>query len=347
MRLKVRKNTRNLFRGTTPSVWNFWKDGVSSSLLSLFLQCREQARLELVEGWRSRSEPFYFAYGKCGHWILEQARCCIKPPDEHWLNAMLKRFDKLWLRDVGKATSSQREQQERVYAFAQAQMPVYFKRWAGDWPKKQYPRPTKTPKPVLWVGTEQKFKIPYRFSDGTETVVFGTRDGVFEDAKKRLWLQDSKFRSMIDDDVITETLPFDLQQMLYLWAAQQEGTKLCGTVLDVVRRPGIRDRKGESLKSLSERIAVDVSDPKRWDHYFTRYGMDVTQNEIREWGEKQLAPLMEDVRRWWDGTGPHYLNPNALVSKYGRCAMYAIIVRGNTVGHYKRTNVTDYQQFLG
>jgi len=349
------KINRKLFRGQQKSVWDFYRDGVSSSIISGFLACREQSRLQLVEGWRSRVTPFYFAYGTCVHWIFRQAYAQETLPSKALIKRWLNKYFALWEKDVPVSTTAQREQQETVCAYALAQLPYYFRRWAGDFTGHNYPVPTSTVAPKGWVALEQRFETSVRLPDGVDVKVFGTQDGILwtdhrtssVPGKKAYWDFDTKCRSYINEDETVETLPMDLQQMLYLWATKKRGFKPSGVVLNVLRRPGQRRRQEESLKDFAARIEADCADPEKWSHYFYRFQMHVTMKEIDDWERNLLIPILQDIKAWWDGTAPHYMNPNALVSKYGQCEMYNPIVRNNYATCYQRTNVTDYQEFLG
>ena len=340
-----RKNTKELWQGKHRSSWSFWKDGVSSSLLSLFLSCREQFRLEVVEGWRSRTEPLFFGFGTCGHWILEKAYGRLPIPNEKWLNSILPDYHKQWEASVKMPTAKQYEQQTRIYRMMRALMPTYFKRWAGDWSRHRYSSTTGVANPVEWVALEKRFEVPYVFPDGETVPIRGTRDGIFKDKRGKLWIIDSKFRSIIKHDDIIETMEYDLQQMLYLWAATQELIQLpAGTILNVVRRPGQILGKNELEDDYYSRMREDIENPKRWDHYFMRFELAVVIQDIRRWQMLVLDPLMHDVRAWWEGSTSHYMNPNSLVSKYGRCPMFIPITKGNMGGCYRRTGgIMDYQ----
>lgn len=331
------------------SRWNFWEEGVSSSLLNLWLTCREQFRLEVVEGWRSHNTPFYFAFGTCSHWCLQQAYAKPEIPNAKGVAKLVGDFERLWKKERPQAPQKQRESQEKVYGLAEALLPTYFQRWAGDFPGEKYPRRHNTVQPKTWEGLEKRFEYTYTYPDGKKVPIRGTRDGLIYDAKRKLWLFDSKFRSVINEEDTLDTLPHDFQQMLYLLVTMEEYKQApAGTVMNIARRPGHRQGQNEGLREFLKRVAKDVANPKRWDHYFMRVQMDITPREIQEWRTTQLDPLMLDVRAWWEGRAPHYMNPNALISKYGRCQMFNAIVFKNYNGLYRRPagSIMNYQTDL-
>lgn len=346
---KVRKRVRRsnvpkgapIFRPGTPqecpSRWNFWEEGITSSMLSLFLTCREQLRLSAVCGWRGYSTPMAISFGTCIHWCLEQQYATKKKPTAAGIRKLVQTFEKLWNAERPNPPKNAREQQEHVYLLAESVLPSYFERWAGDFPGEKYPVKTSHPPINSWLGLETKFSVPFTYPDGTKTVIRGTRDALFESKKNQIWGFDTKCYSMINENDIMDTLPFNLQQMLYLWATWKETGKVpSGVVMNIVRRPGHRQLVQETLKDLGKKIVDDVSKPNRWDHFFIRIYMEITKGEIQEWHDTVLLPLMEDVRLWWSGVGPHYMNPNALVSKYGRCEMFNAIVYNDYGPYYQK-----------
>lgn len=334
-----RKNCRVLKNTAWPeSRWNFWEEGVSSSLLSGFLSCREQFKLSVVDGWRSHFVPLAFSFGTCMHWCLEHAYQLKSPPGAKQCKRIVAEFEKLWKKERPNAPRRQQEIQELSYGLAEAVLPTYFIRWAGDFKGEEYPKRHNTARPAKWLGLETRFKIGYKYPDGAITWICGTRDAMFLTPKNHVRIFDTKCRSIINEEDTQDVLPFDLQQMLYLWATWKETGKCpTGTTMNIIRRPGHRRGSDEALSSFLARVAKEVANPKKWDHYFIRIEMDVTPDEIRAWQKKVLDPLMLDIRAWWEGKAPHYMNPNALISKYGRCSMFDIIVHGNTTNHFRRS----------
>lgn len=327
-----------LFRGQHKSLWQFWSDGISSSFLYNFMNCLEQTRLMYVEGWGSRTTPLAMEFGSCMHWVFEQVYGTKQAtlPNAQELVDLVSQYEKLWLRNVPMPIPRQLENQELVYGMADAVLPYYFARWEGDFTG-TYRWHNNTTAPVEWHSLEEVFKLPYTFPDGRQTVLRGKRDGVFIDRRGKFWVFDTKCRSVINHDDALETLHMDIQQMLYLYVTAIELKQMpAGVIMNIVRRPGQRRGQGEELPPFLGRIRKDVSNPKRFDHYFIRYEMTIDRNELIEWKKNQLDPIMTAVRLWWEGKTPHYMNPNALVTKYGHCSLYAPIVRNEYSMCYRR-----------
>lgn len=342
------------------SLWNLWRDGVTASFLSNWVEDREQCRIQYIDGLSSRNVPIYFEYGSCCHWILEQiygakntfgqeltslskdqrlefCTLCVK----EWVD----RYSAKWLSEVPRPTQKQLDQQELVYGFAEVVMPSYFLRWDGDFTG-HYSHPNKTTTPAEWRSLEEEFNFPYVFPDGRSCPIRGKRDGTFYDKARRIYVFDTKCRSVHNDETSTETLPKDIQQMLYLWITHEELRNLrdtstwpSGTIMNVIRRPGHRRGENEALPHFLERIRKDVISIKKYDHNYIRNQMLMTPMEVMTWKKTQLDPIMQGVRMWWEGTFPHFLNPSVLTTKFGKNRFYAEMLGQTSAAYYKRTKV--------
>lgn len=317
-------------------VWDFWRDGVTSSFLNLFTQCREQTRLAYCLGYSPLVTPYYFEFGTAIHYCLEHVYARVEDESlrtPEGIRKLMKDYTKIWAKTNAMPSSKQHEQQELIAIIAEHQLPHYFQRWDGDFNGGHYTYGNPTITPRKWVQLEVQFKIPYTYPDGRQVYIRGRRDGVFMDDQDRLWVFDTKCKSVIKEDTLSDSLQHDLQQMLYLWITRAEYKVVpAGMVMNINRRPGLKRRTGESLKAYAERTANDIGNEKknRYDHYFIRYQMEIINDDLNHWEKTFLHPIMAELRLWYEGKIPHYMNPNALESKYGRCGMYELIVRNNT-----------------
>lgn len=327
--MKTKKRSA-LWQGRFASNWDFWEHGVSPSAMQMFVTCREQFRLRYVEGWKSRRSHLGTEFGECFHFILEKAYAMKKPPSMAIIDRWLDDYEKAWFKRNTMATTYQVDMLRTTLVLARATAPGYFRRYVGDWGTGKYPIPTKIV-PKKWLGLETWFEIPYEFEDGRRTKIRGRRDGVFETASKKLMVFDTKCLSMINESDLLEALPVNLQQMAYVWATWREtGRYPSGAVLNVVRRSGMKMSETESLSDFEQRVREEVENPKRWSHFFMRPAVDtLTTKEILDWQNRQLVPLMNELRGWWEGTIPHYPNPEALITKYGRSDYFEVITSGN------------------
>jgi len=284
------------------------RDGVSQSLLGQFLTCRQLCRYNL-EGWTSRSTSAAMTNGTIGHAVLQyvydaqrQKKMGIVPTPQQ-LKLILKQVEALWLKENPRPSTFMLQDLEMALLNAEVIMPIYFDYWKEDFKK------------LMWEKLEGEFKIPYVTKDGHKTFIRGKMDGVFK--RNGLWLFESKFKSRIEEEDIVDTLSIDLQVMLYLWALSK-GYNLypSGVLYNIVRRPGLKLNKAESLPNFGKRIQQDVL--KRKDFYFYRFEVATDKGDIQKWS-LEFEQLMSDFLNWWDGKVGHYKNTGNCITKYGRC----------------------------
>jgi hypothetical protein len=347
------------------SKWNLWEHGVTSSFLNCWVEDREHARKNYVEGYRGGTN-LAFEYGTCNHWILEQTyadgifweRMPVTVIEaRRYMEMKVKEYQLLYDKTHPVQTAKDRDRQERVYGLAEAVMPWYLMRWDGDFTG-NYAQGNNTVSPREWLTLEQVFRFDYIYPDGKRCPLRGRRDGTFLDSRNGTWVLDTKCRSVIKDEEALETLQFDIQQMLYLWITHLEMKQAKelspwpkGTLMNIIRRPGLRQGVNETLGAFINRCKLDVAGETkgkdkatgehvpRLDHYFVRNEMVVTPMELLEWKQTQLDPIMQGVRMWWEGTFPHFLSPGALTTKYGPSGMYRAIVKKDTSTYEKREHV--------
>lgn len=312
MRLKARRKTRK------PD-WNLWKDGVTQSFLKSFLACREQTRLSYVEGWTPTFGTTALSFGSCSHWCLLQIyKDRVKPREA------IERY--MQLHAPSMETEKARKERLQMLDVIELVLHEYTRYWRGDWTGKYGSNVDWTVKPKTWLGLEKPFLVSYRYPDGKETHLRGVFDGTFDSRAGTHWLFETKNLSRIDEDEIADGLAFDFQLNFYLlalWLRDREPPK--GAVFNVIRRPGQRDKNHEKLL---KKIHDDIR--KRPEHYFKRWSYTPTPDELMEFRNRILDPMMVEVRAWQDGLLPTYLNPNALTNKYGRVGLYNLIVYGDT-----------------
>lgn len=319
--------------------WNLWRDGVSQSLLLVFLQCKEQFRLKFKELWTSRTLSLPMEFGSCGHWLLRKSYASRTIPSKKVLDHALDGYDRLWKKYNPMVRQKEIENQEYIYALWSALFPAYCERWKADFGKKSRYKLT-TVCPANWIALEEQFDIPYTYPDGMTTRIRGIWDGLFKDTRKGIWTFETKTKGVIETSLLEDILPVDLQVWLYLWAAWKKYQ--CypkGILYNIIRRPTHRQGKKENYKQFLERLEKDINKSGRQDHFFLRWEMAIGKDEIQQWQEKTLDPIMQELRMWEAGKLPHYANPVALTTKYGKADMFEPIVRKEFRNCYRRENV--------
>lgn len=284
-------------------------DGVTQSLLSRFLVCRERFRLLVVHGLKPE-EGFNhrLEYGNMWH-LCEELYADHKEyqPELH-----------KYCQQLCRTYKTQQSQVEHWYNVCLVQFPLYVKHWA------QHP----DVKSRLPLAQEVSFEVPYPLPDGRQVTLRGKWDSVDligNGKNARVYLQENKTKGDINEQKIKGQLQFDLQTMLYLTALRYELANAtadhprwrrdhgppAGVRYNVVRRPlsggkgTIRQHKptksnpkGESKAAFYERVAKTIRDEP--EHFFMRMKVEVTSQDIQKFEEQTLVPVLTQLCDWWE-----------------------------------------------
>ena len=312
--------------------------GLSQSALSKWLACPEQFSLSYIEGITSRSLSVPIEFGNLFHLCLEfqgkdtpesvAAKCCSAYLLSRGKNVIQSEYDEF----------------QRLVGLVKVVFPLYVKRWEVK------------DKLIRWIAREQKFKVSYPLSAGTgpssRIILVGKRDGVFRDSKKRLCLFETKTKSDINTAAITDQLRADFQTMFYLVTLMMETGETPAEVLyNVVRRPGLRYRKGDSLQKYLDRVKADIE--FRPSYYFSRWRVQIDASSLTAFRQITLDPALRNFLHWWRSVEQnpfdrfkspfHLLNLPALLGlpggRHGRSELYEAVIRHSPNSYYIRKEV--------
>ena len=327
-----------LIKRNIAGFWNFYRDGVTQSLIGAYRECPIQCKLRYYDGWspKSYSKPIHF--GNCVHHVLASCYAShVSMPLAGEILRLVREYEEIWLNEQGgDFTTRQQDQWDEVYILAEAICLTYFEIYRKDFK-------------FTWDFTEKDFKVPYQFTDynGNEVSTFlrGKIDGGFRDTiagngdTGKINLIDHKTKSIINIDGIKSMLPYDTQCNLYMLAwYKQTGEFPAGIIYNVIRTPQSKQKQGESKNDFIERFRQTVQkDP---DHYFYRIRFRIAPEELLEWEKNWLIPNLREIQAWFDsGCSSKTLNPDALETKYGLSPYYNLIAYGNPSAYYKRKHV--------
>jgi hypothetical protein len=287
-------------------LWNGPEDdGITQSLLSRFLCCRERFRLLVIHGLKpAPTFNHRLEYGTMWH-------LCEATHDGDWQTA---------LRQYSQATCRRYPQQQQSiqqwYNVCKVQYPIYIEWWRLH-PDVQHR------KTLL---AEQTFHVPYALPSGRVVLLRGRWDSVDivgSGSRKPVYLQENKTKGDIQESQLRRQLQFDLQTMLYLVALREANLlgelPLAGVRYNVVRRPlsggkgSIRQHKptkrnpaGESGDQFYARLAgIIKDDPAYW---FMRWKCEVTAEDYAKFEQRFLIPILEELCNWWEyvSASPNY-----------------------------------------
>tara|TARA_Y100000361_G_scaffold35863_1_gene30293 strand:+ start:1796 stop:2755 length:960 start_codon:yes stop_codon:yes gene_type:complete len=306
------------------------KDGITYSFLDEWLLDREQARLSYVEGWASKGFSVALTFGIAFHDCLEWIAQGRSPKTIRW-KILNPYFEK-------RSQSLEKEDRETL-AKTLSLVEVAFKEYAKYW--EGYDQS------FSYLFHEKSFQVDHWTDAGFAIPLRGRWDAAYFDKDNRLWLMENKTKGQIDEEAIMTALPQDLQTMLYVHALQQHtGREVAGVLYNVIRRPLLRQKKNESVDEFTWRVQDDIL--TRPDYYFMRWKVELLQEDIVNWVDRTLNPILNQVGLWWDsikddpfdpwGSPQHFQNPSALFTKYGKSRYFNLLTRGSTEGLYKRTD---------
>lgn len=309
--------------------YDYVRDGVTQGLLSSFMTCRMKAKW-FLDGWSSPKVSGALTYGTIIHGVLEQVYDLIRLkklkelPDLKLIKKLVKDVELQWKKENPAANAEALDELDTCCLIAEATLPEYFKFW---WKKDL--------KELEWRQLEQKFAIPYKTKDGRITIIRGKKDGVF--GKKIIKLFETKTKSMVSVDDLIDTLWFELQVNLYLWAIKQTYKQVPeGVTYNIIRKTNIYMKKGESKLVYAKKVADDIK--KRPKHYFIRLNVKITPQEMKEF-EDNLEAMVVDFMNWCEGKSGTYRNTSACIGKYGRCSWLGLCSKKDFGAYKKRKTV--------
>lgn len=306
------------YKGTIPPqrktpVWEGpEKSGVTFSLLSRFLVCRERFRLHVIEGLvPSRGFNPKIEFGSMWHVCEEVHAKGIDPlhrePRYEGAKELTSGCLLAYCQGISSRWKESAEQINHWYNIAKMMWPLYLNHW------KRSPD-VKGRENLL---SEEVFNVPYHLPSGRTVTLRGKWDSVdlISQAKtKGIYLQENKTKGMIDEDRIQRQLNFDLQTMLYLVAFQTWQSlddygqpirfpeavnfPIRGVRYNVVRRPMHRQKKTESPRDFYLRLEEEVKDDP--GHFFMRWKVEVTQGDVERFKKECLNPILEQLCDWWE-----------------------------------------------
>jgi hypothetical protein len=212
---------------------------------------------------------------------------------------------------------------EENYGIAEGVLPGYLERWTEDFEQ------------VEWLGLEEEFVFYVTLPSGTAVPVRGKRDGRFRhnrDGSMRLF--ETKTKGQIFEGAIMDRLGFDDQCMIYLLGMWKEfGEVPGGIVYNIIRKPLLRQKKGETLHQFGKRIREDTR--VRPDHYYMRFVQATDKHDLIAY-EKDLISKLAQMERWCKGEF-HYKNSYACSLGGMNCRFLPICARNDLSGFVRKT----------
>ena len=329
-----KKNLKNVASSVNepkiPPYWR-WSDGLTQSFINQWLQCKETCRLRYIEGWKPRKKSAWFEFGTVIHYCLEQA--FIQPnvsASRHFIENS-RDYVKVWISKYEKEvknsqeiiTSDEIKQSETIYLLIEKILPIYFLLRRSDFENEITHNETEF---------DINFGEHYRFRGKVDL-------GWKEKSSGFLWLLDTKCLSVIQPELIMGVMQHDVQCMLYLFAAANLSNQIPkGIIYNIIRRPQNKQRIQESAEEFTDRIAEEIL--KKPDYYFLRFSLEIFPGEVSNWVNNELLKIAAEIYHW--SSAPKtwsYINPNSLVTKYGKSQYFDLLTKHDYSGYYQDSNL--------
>lgn len=308
------------------------EDGITFSALSKWLDCREQFTLQWIYGLSPKSISIPLEFGSLFHSALEHQ---FEGDPYEIIDKVIRKYKEERLKTI--TSSSQKDSLEYVIGLARITYPMYCEYWNAD------------DKKINWIKREQKFAVPHIVDvngEPREILLRGMIDGLYQ-VRNKFGVFETKTKDKISEYEIQTALHSDMQTMMYCFAAKLlTGSYPNQIKYNIVRRTSKYWKKNHTLHDYLGEVLQDIKDRK--DFYFMRFTVDVYQDEIEDFVENTLNPILRLFIQWWDSVKKnvderfnspyHFLNSNALVGKYGKSAMWEAIF-GNTKPYFIRDSV--------
>jgi len=339
-------------------LWDLDRDGITYSMLSKFMVCPERFRLSSVEGWSETGLQAAMEFGNAFHACLENPQ---HPPEKITRQYQQSRI-------AAKALfPNQIQEFEVLMGMVEAMVHAYRDVYHEDVDQKQF------------ILHEEKFEIPHNIQltvpcdcgevcldensenygrpeihygvTHREVKLRGKIDAVFRKKDGSLWIMETKTKSDIDVDGISRTLSQDLQTMMYVTALTHlKGETVGGVLYNVIRRPALRQGKGETLRDFIKRVKDTALEQR--DRYFIRWPHTLEPGALERWQERTFNPILTQVVQWWDsikanpfdpwGSPYHYQRPFGVYDSLAsgrRGDFFELLTSGSTSGLYRRSEV--------
>ena len=260
--------------------WNLERDGISYSLLSVFINCRERFYHKAIRGLRERGRKEAMEFGTIFHKLIEQA---ARSPSQRNFTPFLHKWLK---RKFNLLPPDEFEAQKLLGQIALA----VFQEYQSHYQSK--------PERYTYFAQEAVFREPYILPSGRILEIRGRMDEIIQ-TPSGLILQENKTKGRFNWDIVKATLPRNLQTMFYCTAVQRRyHTTPIAVLYNVIRKPQLQQKSKEPDLEYINRIIEDIREQP--DHYFKRHIHTFAENELAEWQIRTLHPHLEALYDWWE-----------------------------------------------
>jgi hypothetical protein len=295
------------------SLWDPYRDGITYSLLSKFMGCRERTRLSYVEGWISKNFSVPLEFGNLFH-LLKEVRYSGAS-----MKASLKSSEKYIQSKIKKNNLSalQINELECLRGLAVVTFEEYCNYW-NETPTFISGRKKWCDNNIVFQHIERTFRHPFTLSNGKIITLTGKIDGeLIDPISKKYRILENKTKQRVEEVDIETLLKNDTQTTMYLLANKLSFNAMPdGVIYNVIRRTSMKPRKNELAEDYVSRIGTDIR--SRPDFYFMRWKVDITEDDLNRFIDKSLDPMMCQLVEWWESIKDNPFDPWKTREKNGK-----------------------------
>lgn len=279
---------------------------LSYSSIDTFQSCQRKYYYSRVLRVQPKKRPTYFVVGEAIHAFLEQHYKGMPNPSGA-------------IDEVFKKVSTSLMDADQVHYLACDL--AMSKGIAGAYPK-FYEQDFHTYTKFV---PEQKFELnfgPFNYT--------GFLDMLMQDAAGDWWILETKTVSAqtMSDDYL-QRVKIDWQVTGYMYAARKIlGVLPRGVVYNVIKKPGIRLKKGETKSTFQTRVRDEYSKFAHEKGYFTRAEVLIGMGQLKMWKSEVMQVGADIVSRHESKKQQWPMSTGACIGKYGSCQYLPACIDG-------------------
>lgn len=282
---------------------------LSHSSIQTYLDCRQKFKLDRIDNLTTKRRKDYFLFGEAMHKFLEMHYKGVPKPIE----SIKVIYDKA--RKSGTLTAD-----DAFRLAVDEAMVVGISRAYPKFYKEDFDR-------------FDKFICEQEFNINFPTFVYnGFIDMLVRDAAGDWWIFETKTASpqVLGGDYI-DRVKIDAQVSGYMFAAKQLlGVFPKGVLYNVIKKPSIRLKRGESHTAFCNRVAEEYTKYGQSKQYFVRHELVVGKDQIKRWLRMTDVIGREIITYFADPRNVEVpmRNTGQCMGKYGACPFLEVCITG-------------------
>lgn len=281
---------------TIPSDFSLIDPGVTQGLVMTFLTCRRKF-LYAINRIRPAKKSMNFFFGSFGHDMLES-----------WY--------KTGKYNIAGFKYKELAIDKQVMEFSKAKMKAILDNYTQVYKKDSF----------------TSIETQFDFIDNCKIY---KRRGKMDAVTKNGFLVDHKFKGRITEDEISAKLTFDFQMLFYITTFEMStGKRLSGVLYNIIRNPGHKQSKKESLSQFTKRLSNEIKkDP---EHFFMRFEVTFTAKDKADFN-RELLHKIQDMKDVIDGKLYPYKNEASCTGMFG--CEYLKACSSDTLNGFKKYGI--------